>query len=183
MFRGNVRRRRTRRARRPAATVKQRSPATYRQLESAFRTQFDSLADAGIVQMVLIDNSAIAGNKMIRVRKLKLEWTLMPQTAADIVLRVGVVRHTEGSPPADLDQNTVRDLRNENKLLRGPWMLPPCGDTHRTPFMYKPIRLSGLTLDANDDLSLVFENMTGASLPGAGPHLYALNKFWYSVVS
>ena len=174
---------RRRRTRRPAATVKQRSPATYRQTEFNYRTQFDSLADAGQVQLLLVDNSAIAGNKMIRVRKLKVEWVLSVQTEADIVLRAGVVRHTESSPPADLDQNTVRDLRNENKLLRGPWMLPVMYRKLGLPFLNKPIILRGITLDANDDLSLIFENMTGAALPAAGPHLYALIKYWYSVVS
>ena len=51
------------------------------------------------------------------------------------------------------------------------------------PPLNKAIILKGLTLDANDDLNLMFENMTGAALPAAGPHLYALVKYWYSVVS
>ena len=62
-------------------------------------------------------------------------------------------------------------------------MLPVGRESTRGPTLLKAIILRGITLDANDDLSLILENMTGATLIAAGPHLYALVKFWYSVVS
>lgn len=172
------------RARRPAATVKQKFPATYRQNEFAFKSQWDALADAGTVAVTLVDNSAIAGNKMIKIVKLKLEWSMLVQSTADVCLRVAVLRHTEGTLPTDLDQANVRDARNENRLLRGPWMLPLMGVTSGSqPTLYKPLILKNIVLDANDDLSLFFENMTGNTLSATGPHFYALIKYWYRVVS
>ena len=165
--------------RRPAATVKQALPYEYIQTHTSRLTQFDNLADDAVYREPIIDNSADFSNVLLRVRKVKLEWSLMQGASDFTVLKLAVTRHPEGTPAADLNQTTIRDLRNENKLLRGPWMLALPPATARVPVAnMKSITLKNLTLDSNDDLSLHFQNMGGTALNATGPHLYMLKKMW-----
>lgn len=175
---GRTRRGSQARRRRPAATVKQALPYEYVQTHISRLTSFDSLADDAMFREAIIDNSADFSNVLLRVRKVKLEWSLIQQTGADTILKLAVTRHPEGSPATDLNETSIRDLRNENKLLRGPWMLALRNSPVSPVANMKSITLKNLTLDQNDDLSLHFQNMAGSAIQSAGPHLYMLKKMW-----
>lgn len=177
-------RRGQRRRRKPqAASVKQRFPNAYLLRHATMLTEFDSLADDGIVNVSMVDNSVDLGNAVTHFRKLKFSWSIMHQAAANSVFQCHVVRHTEGSEPTSYSESAVRDLRNENKLLRGPWFLAIGRDLGVNVVNMKPILMKNLTMDENDDLTLAIRNISGAALPATGPHLYNLVSGWYRIVS
>ncbi len=184
-FPGRTRRRPSRRRRRPpAAPVKQRFPATYHIQIQDDLTGFDSLADDSIVNTVILDNSVDFGGNVVKIRKAVFRWGLTLQQAGNTVLLAAVVRHTQGSPPTAYTETTIRDLRNENHLLRGPWLLV-LGSQQPTSVLenMKPIILKNLILDQNDDVTLALQNVGGAALTAAGPHLHWMMTAWYRVIS
>lgn len=173
-----------RRAKKPvAASVKQKFPYAYVEDTDSYTTLFDGLANGAEVEHLIMDNSVGFGNEVVHFRKITLQFGWQCQVAGTaMALLMAVMRDTEGTTPIALDSTSaVRDARNENKLLRGPWMMlmsSQLGD--RT--MGKTLVLRELTLDQNDDLKIVFTNMSGQALNASAHHLYVFMKAWYKKV-
>ena len=72
----------------------------------------------------LFDNSALAGGKYVKVGKLTMQW-FMDFNEAN-VLYVTVYKDKESSAAQALDDEaTIRDMRSEGRLIRGPWQVSP----------------------------------------------------------
>ena len=85
---------------------------------------------------------------------------------------MAIVRQSEAdSAPALDDRAVIRDLRNEGKLLRGPWMFNTFNADGATdsPFstFLKTIVLKNLTIDENDDIVMCFTNLETAFSAGS----------------
>lgn len=171
-------RQRARRKRAPAAAVKQRAPMTYYQDYETLA--LNSLGLNASDQMLIVDNSAVLSNEVANFRKLAVSWYTDMVTSGGLLW--AIVRRTEGSAvPSLISESQVRNLRNENHLIRGPSFMPtrPGGvdDIWR-----KTIVLKNITLDQDDDLLLVVTNIVGA-LGSSNNNLHAFMKGWYRVVS
>ena len=158
-----------RRTRRPAAFQKQRAPSKYFQQVNTLDLQ--SLASGGDASLTIVDNSGQilpTGNIAVKFNKITIQTSFDLDLGDSRDLLVAVIRHKEGTTPEKLDTVTdVRNLRNENQLLRGPWMIQtPAYDTSgvATPFdrFMKTIVLKNIVLDEDDDLVMGFTNLDSA---------------------
>ena len=106
--------------------MKQKFPYAYVEDMDIYQTLFDALADGASVEHVIIDNSVGFGNEVVHLRKLTMQFGWIAENAgAPMAVLLAIMRDTEGTSPIDLrSTSAVRDARNENKLLRGPWMGP-----------------------------------------------------------
>ncbi len=174
---------RRRRRRRTSAPVRQRFPAAFFLDEDQYTTEFDALANSSSVTHLIVDNSLGFGNEVVHLRKVTMQYAFISITASGSqAVVLAVMRATEGEANIDLGSaSAVRDARNENKLLRGPWMLVLDGRQYART-QGKTIILKNLTLDQNDDLKLIVQNESGASLPNPGPHLFVYTKGYYKKV-
>lgn len=161
--------RRRRRSRRPAAFQKQRVPSKYFQQVNTL--DLNALASGGDAQLTIVDNSQQilpTGNIAVKFNKLTIQTEFDADLSDTRTLLAAVIRHKEGATAHKLDTvNDVRNLRNENQLLRGPWMLqtPPyvTGGAHAPFTRYmKTIVLKSVVLDEDDDLVLGITNLSAA---------------------
>lgn len=176
--------RRRRSRRRSSAPVKQRYPSAFFLDEDQLLTDFDSLADASSVTHLIVDNSIGFGNEVVHLNKITTQYAFLNQSAgANANLLIAVMRQNEGESAIDLGSaSAVRDARNENKMLRGPWQLTLHGEVKGQRTQGKTLILKDLTLDQNDDLKIIFQNESGAALAAAGPHMYAFTRAYYKKV-
>lgn len=159
---------RGRRSRRPAAFQKQRSPSKYFQQVNSL--DFNALGAGADASLTIVDNSSQilpSGNQAVKFSKITIQVGLGSNFTDVRHLLTAVIRHKEGSTAEKLDTVTdVRNLRNENQLLRGPWMLQTFNadanrDTIFGSFM-KTIVLKNIVLDEDDDLVMGFTVLDSA---------------------
>lgn len=160
-----------------SAPQKQAFPANYF-LETG-TVSLASVADSGDVTGNFVDNSADLGGNTVHFRKIVIRMQLMGLQSDDLFI-FGVFRQPEGDQPGDLEtSNTWRDLRSQNAVVRGPWLIG--GRKSSESYLHKAIVLKKFTLDANDDLKY---GMTAVSATGAdGQRLDYLVTGWYRKVS
>lgn len=171
-------RRQRRRKRPPAAAVKQRAPMTYYQVHTDL--VLNSLGAGSSVAMKIVDNSAEVSNEVVNFRKLTMSWYTIMTTSSAVIW--GIVRQTQdGTIPVMSSDSVVRNLRNENHLLRGPSLMPTRPNSDNDQWR-KTVVLKNITLDQDDDLLLVVTNLDIA-LASSGNNLHAFMKGWYRVVS
>ncbi len=156
---------RRRRSRRPAQMQKQRVPTRYEQF--ANQVDFNALASGGDIMMDIVNNSSQIGNVVARFNKITVQTGVNETMADQRHILVAVVRQSEGDSAPSLDNRaTIRDLRNEGKLLRGPWMFSTydANGSKDGPFtnFLKTIVLKNLTVDENDDIVMCFTNLDAA---------------------
>ncbi len=131
---------------------------------------FNSLAAGADVSLMIVDNSSQilpTGNTAVKFNKLTVQVSWDPGIDMDArQLLTAVIRHKEGTTAEKLDTVTdVRNLRNENQLLRGPWMLHTTNNiANVTPFerFMKTIVLKNIVFDEDDDVVMGFTNLSSA---------------------
>lgn len=171
-------RQRARRKRPPAAAVKQRAPMTYYQ--EKVNLTVNSLGLNASDVLLMVDNSVVVGNEVVNFKKLTMSW--YTDLVTDSALLWAVTRETEGSSaPSLIAEATVRNLRNENHLIRGPSFMPTRPGSDDLNWR-KTVVLKNITLDEDDDLRLVVTNVVSA-LGSSNNTIITFMKGWYRVVS
>lgn len=167
-----------------AASVKQKFPNAYLLDTDAYGTLFDGFSVGAELEHLIIDNSVGFGGEVVHFKKMTIQfgWINGGTASQALAILMAVVRDTEDTTPIALDSTSaVRDARNENHLLRGPWMRILDGRTNAVT-MGKTIVLHDVTLDQNDDLKMIFTNVGTGSFPSPGPHLFVNLRAWYKKV-
>ena len=164
--------------------IKQRQPgmgkhALMRYDQGVLLKTLGALAASGDVSALLVDNSALAGGKYMKVGKLTMQWFTQFNNT-DRVFYVAVYKQKEGATAEALDiEEDIRDARSEGRLVRGPWQLStmPPGCVSGQMVQRKTIVLEDLLLDPNDDLLFGVTNGTEA-FTGTNDLLMFVHKFW-----
>lgn len=153
-------------------------------------TDFASLASGGDVSTVLVDNSADFSNSVLKWAKL----TIRPIYDAEDMSTSGgfqhrtlaVLLHKQDQDDSTVqtvdDEETIRELRNDKKILRGPWwvstpayvtggFIPPMA-SHM-----KAIVLKSFVLDREEDLRITFTNVSLAFSAVSQALDYAMKGF------
>lgn len=173
-----------RRSRRPAQMQKQRVPTKYEQFNNI--VDFNALASGGDIMLDVLNNSSQLGNVVAKINKLTMQIAIHKDMADFRHVLTAIVRQAEGDAAPSLDNRaTIRDLRNEGKLMRGPWMFSTFnGDTISGPFegFLKTIVLKNLVVDENDDIVMCFTNLD-AVFSSSTQRIRNLVKVFYRVVS
>ena len=165
-----------------AGRRRRRSP---RRLASKYRLavmdlSIGGLASGGDATVAIVDNSSVHSNQVVSYFKIVVRGQI--KVTVDSLLMFAVVRDTEGAAAHTLDNGSVvRDLRNENKMLRGPWALPvPDKDVvGATPL--KAIVLKKIVLDENDDLYISVTNVGSSSLGGSDKVRLAITGYYREI--
>lgn len=150
--------------------IKQRQPGRASHPLMRYEQQVGSIsigtATAGDdFSYTLFDTSVRTSNKNSKVGKMTIQWfqTLNTQTR----YYVAVYKRKEGATDETLDDTvSIRDMRSEGRLIRGPWMIgsvvagsPAVGSL----MTRKTIVLEDLLLDPNDDLAFGMTVVGGTS--------------------
>lgn len=156
---------RRRRSRRPASMQKQRVPTRYEQFANTI--DLNGFASGADIMLDIMNNSSQIGGVVARFNKITVQTAMESTMVTPNHMLVAVVRQSETDSAPSLDNRaTVRDLRNEGKLLRGPWMFSTFNADAQVvgPFgmFLKTIVLKNLTVDENDDIVMCFTNLDGA---------------------
>lgn len=136
---------------------------------------FNALADGGDLIRVVIDNSALFSNSILKWSKLTIRWAFEPTdtTAFDhrqlAVMLVKIDEDDAGSALAIDSEEVVRELRRDGKIVRGPWIMSTMAvigtDAVWFPSMsinFKPIVLKNFVMDREEDLAVLFTNLSAA---------------------
>ena len=137
-------------------------------------TDFNALASGGDLRTVLVDNSADFSNSVLKWAKLTirpiwdaddLEQALGgPRTMAMMLLK----QDEDDSTVHSIDNaESVRELRNKKRILRGPWWVTSPGVLSTTGAFIPPmaghmkaIVLENFVLDREEDLIVTFTNVS-----------------------
>lgn len=134
---------------------------------------FNALASGGDLQVVVVDNSGLFTNSILKWSKLKLTllWEPTDLTSFDdraiAVMLCKLDQDDLGTAQSvDVEEN-VRELRRDGKLVRGPWIVhTPNTETSgfHGPYslLMKPIILKNFTMDREEDLVFCTTNMSSA---------------------
>ena len=140
----------------------------------------NSLGVGASTALAIVDNSTLLSNNVVNFRKLTMSWYSL--LATDTAVLWAITRETQGTTaPVLLTDSIVRNLRNENHLIRGPSYMPSRPDSHDTNWR-KTVVLKNITLDQDDDLRLVVTNVDTA-FASTGNKVHVFLKGWYRVVS
>lgn len=168
---------------RPAAPRQQRVPTRYNLWEDS--VDLNALAADGTLMGEIIDRTVLSANP-IRVTKCTTQiWMEEMDNIRPILM--AIVRQTQGGSIPDIrDKDVVIDLRNENKLLRGPWVRGTMNESQSQRWndlvFTKTIVLKNLTLDANDDVEVIFLNLSGTAFAGTAQRIHWMSRiFWREV--
>lgn len=133
---------------------------------------FASVGLSGDTGIVIIDNSADFSNAVLKWSKLTMRWFWDPEDAGVFqprILLMAVIKQDEddtGSFPALDSAEVIRELRNDKKMVRGPWLIgtPDSTDlsSHKFDYFYKPMVLTDFTMDREEDLVIAWTNLSSA---------------------
>ncbi len=150
---------------------------------------FTSLAVGSDIKITLVDNSADFGNAILKWSKLTIRpfWDAPDNTDVGLgTLVVGVIKEDQDDAGSaySLDvEETVREMRNDGKIMRGPWWYsgPSMVTSGFLPAYWnhmKPIVLKNFVMDREEDLSMNFTNVgSGARSGNAHSMNFALKGF------
>lgn len=135
---------------------------------------FNALASGGDIRVLLVDNSSDFSNAILKWSKL----TIRPIWDADnmdagahqaktLIMMVLKQDQDDGAVHGIDDEETVRELRNRKRIIRGPWWYtgPSLQTSGFIPAMaghMKAIVLKDFVLDREEDLILTFTNVSTA---------------------
>lgn len=152
-------------------------------------TDFTGLASGADIATTLVDNSADFSNSILKWSKLVIRpiWDSDDMRSGRIDMRTIMVmlmkRDEDDSTVPNIDsQETVRELRNDGRIVRGPWWvsLPEISVEGYVPMMaghWKAIVLKNLMMDREEDLVITFTNVSLAFAAAAQQLDYALKGF------
>lgn len=128
----------------------------------------------------MFDNSSLAGGKYCKVGKMTIQWFRNLTTAGGVIYNVAIVKHKQGDAvPLIDDEEVIRDLRSDGKLIRGPFRIMPTGRNGALIGAMDTVVLNDLLLDPNDDLLFVL-NVTAAT--SGTNDFYLQERTWWKVV-
>ena len=137
-------------------------------------TDFASLASGAEVSTTLVDNSSDFENGILKWSKLVIRpiYDAEDIEAGNHQLRTLLVmlhkRDEDDSSQPQLDsEETIRELRLEKRIVRGPWAIstPRFVTSGFAPAMaghMKPFVLRNFVMDREQDLVITFTNISGA---------------------
>ena len=140
---------------------------------------FASLASSGDTGIEVVTNAADFSNSILKWSKLTLRWIWEPSDITAFSQRellVAVMKRDQDDtsfPQLDSEE-VIRELRNDKKLMRGPWIIHPpnvSGSANEGLYlgmqmMLKPIVLKNFVMDREEDLVVAFTNINGAAFGG-----------------
>ena len=133
---------------------------------------FNAMASGGDGAVVLVDNSADFQGSILKWGKLTIRpiWDTDDMRAGRIDLRTFMVMvlkrdQDDSTVPAIDSQEVVRELRNDRRIIRGPWWVssPEIQTSGYVPSMaghWKAIVLQNFVLDREEDLIMTFTNVS-----------------------
>lgn len=134
-----------------------------------------SLASGADTGIVLVDHSADFASSIVNFRKLTLRWHWHGADKANFgndELLVALSKQDEddtGTYPSLDSEEVVEEMRRDNKMIRGPWIITTpsfttSGFVPQMALLMKPIVLKNLVLGPEEDLIASFTNISNASL-------------------
>ena len=129
----------------------------------------------------LFDNSGTAGNKYLKIGKMTLQWFM--NFNEQNLLYMAVFKDDESSAaPALDDESTVRNMRSEGRLIRGPWQIttrgPGIGSANVISQM-KTIVIEDILLDPDDDLRFSYTSRGPLGSSSGTNDIYLFTRtFW-----
>ncbi len=143
--------------------------------QPAFHTvDFNALATGGDIATTVVDNSADFSNSVLKWSKLTIRpiWDAQDIETTTLQLRTLMMmvkkQDQDDSTVYDIDNaETVRELRNSKKILRGPWWVTPpsradAGFVPAIAAHMKAIVLKNFIMDREEDLVVTFTNVSKA---------------------
>ncbi len=137
---------------------------------------FSGLASGADTGVVLVDNSADFQNSILKWGKLKISWYY---DGPDVIgglwearhLLVAILKQDQddtGTYYAMDSDEVVRELRNDKKLMRGPWVIQTPeivsqGLLNPMATIMKPIVLKNFVMDREEDLIINFTSIDDAA--------------------
>ena len=129
-----------------------------------------SLGSGDDIDITVLDNSAKFTNSILKWSKITLRMVFEPQDSADLQLRtmcMAVLKEDQddtGNSYAIDQEEVIRELRRDNKLVRGPWLIHPprlnsSGFIPMMSFHMKPIVLKSFVMDREEDLVVAYTNL------------------------
>ena len=132
-------------------------------------------------QAPIFDNSTLASGKYLKIGKLTLQWFMNFNEANILHMAVWKDKESNGAPTID-NETTIRDMRSEGRLIRGPWQISSRGpgiESANTIHQRKTIVLEDLLLDPNDDLRFGYSVRGPLGTSSGTNDLYISTKtFW-----
>ena len=165
--------------------IKQRQPGTashplmrYEQTKWTLNMGTSSVGDD--FGTTLFDTSSRTGNKNSKIGKMTIQWFANLNQAGTLYYH-GIYKAKEGATLESLDAvASIRDMRSEGRLVRGPWMTQARGVGHGLANIMTPMKtivLEDLLLDPNDDL--IFGHTTaGVATSGTNDYQGLTRDFW-----
>ena len=126
----------------------------------------------------MFDTSTRTGNKNAKIGKMTIQWFANLNQSAALYYHA-VYKAKEGATLESLDDTeSIRDMRSEGRLVRGPWMTSARGQHGLANTMYamKTIVLEDLLLDPNDDL--IFGHTVTLGTSGTNEFQGLTRDFW-----
>ena len=153
-------------------------------------TDFNGLQSGADISTILVDNSTDFSNAVLKWSKL----TIRPIWDADDIqgaaLKMGtmaVLLHKQDQDNSDVQQvdneETIRELRNKKRIIRGPWWVTSpgvAGSSYFVPPMaghMKAIVLTDFVLDREEDLLITFTNVSASRAATSQVLDYAMKGF------
>lgn len=163
--------------------IKQRQPGTashplMRYEQTKWTTTIGSASAGDDFALTLFDNSVRAGNKNSKIGKMTIQWFANLNQSAALYYHA-IYKAKEGATPETLDAvASIRDMRSEGRLVRGPWMTNARAQysSANTMFPMKTIVLEDLLLDPNDDL--MFGHTVTLATTGTNEFQGLTRDFW-----
>ena len=152
-------------------------------------TDFNALASGADIRTILVDNSADFQNAVLKWSKLTIRpiWDAEAMIAGNMKPRTLVIMILKQDQDDSVvyqadDEETVRELRNKKRIIRGPWWITTPGITTSGFFPpmvghMKAIVLQNFVLDREEDLIVSFTNVSGAFAAASIPLDYAMKGF------
>lgn len=142
--------------------------------QSAPFVDFNALGSGSDISKIVVDNDAKYSNSVLKWSKLTLRPIWEPVDIKDstlgtrtLYMMVHKQDQDDASVPTLDSEETIRELRNTGRIIRGPWMVtsPQLVTSGYIPPMtghMKPIVLRNFVLDREEDLIVSFTNASAA---------------------
>ncbi len=140
---------------------------------------FTGLVNGGDTGIPIVDHSVDFANSIVRFRKLTIRWFWHGADAGNFLrdeLLVALSKQDEDDagtyPTLDLEE-TVEEMRRDNKMVRGPWIIStPSAAVAQSAippmaYLMKPMVLKNFVLGPEEDLLVSFTNLSNASFQAA----------------
>ena len=159
---------------------------------SSDNVDFASLGASGDVDVTMIDNSVDFSNSILKWSKLTLRRVWEPEDLTVLEFRLLATAllkedQDDSGNTYDLsDEETIRELRRDKKLVRGSWLttaprIVTDGFSPAMAVMMKPIVLRNFVMDREEDLVFAYTNL-GTAYGATSQILRHFTQGWVRVL-